>query len=225
MLCPKCAGENSPRTALRALRRSLSVALLEVVRGDAAREDPLPEAALVHGRARAPQRPRAQRAVDLQGPRPHRVRGRPLLHRGRGQPARRLRRRAPSASAARARPGRAGPARQRDAEVLAARQRELHRADGRAPVGRAAAAAAPAGADPQLHARPEPGARAGPRRDHADHRAPSAASCCSPTPAPEAPRDRGGRCGCASRADRTETLPPTGPWHLAPDRAARPRNR
>jgi hypothetical protein len=71
---PKCAAENpDDATRCRSASDSLSVAVLEVIRGEVPEKIRFLKPRSYEVGARTPQRHRAQRAVDLQAPRPHRV--------------------------------------------------------------------------------------------------------------------------------------------------------
>ena len=169
MLCPKCAVEN-PLDATRcsSCGDSLSVAVLEVIRGEVPEKirflKPRPYSV---GRARhndiainEPSISKLHARFDYQDGHFF-VEDAGSLH-GVYVNAAKIRR-------AELVPGRADPAGQRDAEVLAPRLGERDRRHGQAALGRAAAAPALPRPDPELDARAEPGPRAGARRDHAHH--------------------------------------------------------
>ena len=154
MQCPRCDAAVAPDAAtLPAVRRGAAPS-----RGSRSCAATSPRSLLLLrprtyslGRARG-QRPHAAGPVDLEGPRaPDRGRGR-LLHRGPGQPPRRLRRRRPRA-ARRAPPRLPRPARQRHPALRAPERRGIGGQGLALPVARAAEAAAVAGAGPQLHPR------------------------------------------------------------------------
>ena len=96
---PRCAARSAPprtRSTPRAARAAATrwpSAILEVIRGDVPEKIRFLRPRPYTVGPRPQQRPRPQRALDLQAPRPPRLPGRPLLHRGRRQPARRLRQR------------------------------------------------------------------------------------------------------------------------------------
>ena len=120
MLCPKCAAENPlDETRCANCSDSLSVAVLEVVRGE------LPEKirflkprSYAIGRARHNDIALNEPSISKL-PRPHRLPGRPLLHRGRRAACTASTSTPPRSGAPSSEPGLAGPARQRDAQVLA----------------------------------------------------------------------------------------------------------
>ncbi len=228
MLCPKCAKDNA-LDAARCIHcgNSLSVAVLEVVRGNLPEKIHFLTPAQLHGGTRPRQRPLPDRALDLQDPRPHpATRTGPFFIEDQGS-LHGVYVNAAKVQSAELTPGAQIQLGNVTLEVLAAgRATATTDADRGVPLDRAAAAPALRGPDPELDPGPEPGAGAGSGRGHADHAAPSAGSCCSSTtrrrraryPAVAGLRLRVGR---AARA----TAPPRGRARASPPRWSSGRSR